>query len=89
MTGAGSDGPGVIQINLLEVAPENQAELIPLGDGDSALHRAGAPYGAAAVPVRAGSLPNEDELEVARFQGARVTRVAAALRAAGLTAVKS
>ena len=37
-------------------------------------------------PASSPAPPTEDDLEVARFQGRRVTEVAAALKSAGLTA---
>ena len=63
--------------------------IVPLGYGDPVMFRAGTPYGASAVSGQPPSLPNADELEVARYQGRRVTEVAAALKAAKLTATKA
>ena len=54
--------------------------LVPTGYADPALFKAGTPYGASAVSGTSGALPNADDLEVARFQGRRVARVAAALK---------
>jgi NAD(P)H dehydrogenase (quinone) len=45
------------------------------------MFKAGTPYGATAV-VPPNGAPTEDDLAVARFQGRRVTEVAAALKAA-------
>ena len=59
--------------------------IVPLGYADPVLFRAGTPYGASAVSGQANSPPTADDLEVARFQGRRVTQVAAALKAAQLT----
>ena len=42
----------------------------------------GTPYGASSMSGQNSAPPTADELEVARHQGARVTRVAAALKAA-------
>ena len=56
--------------------------LVPTGYADPALFKAGTPYGASSVSGTDSTLPNADDLEVARFQGKRVARVAAALRAA-------
>lgn len=63
--------------------------IVPLGYADPALFRAGTPYGASTVSGQANSPPTADELEVARFQGRRVTQVAAALKAAQLTRTKN
>lgn len=56
--------------------------LVPTGYADPALFKAGTPYGASSVSGTNGTPPNADDLEVARFQGKRVARVAAALKAA-------
>ena len=61
--------------------------IVPLGYADMALYRAGTPYGASSVSGQQSAPPTDDDLEVARFQGRRVTEVAAALKSAGLTAV--
>lgn len=42
----------------------------------------GTPYGASSTSGQSGALPTADELEVAKHQGARITQVAAALKAA-------
>jgi len=55
--------------------------IVPTGYADGAMFKAGTPYGATAVVPPNGS-PNEDDLAAARFQGRRVTEVAAALKAA-------
>ncbi|MBI5909801.1 MAG: NAD(P)H:quinone oxidoreductase [Betaproteobacteria bacterium] len=54
--------------------------LVPTGYADPALFKAGTPYGASSVSGGNGALPGVDDLDVARFQGRRVTRVAAALK---------
>jgi NAD(P)H dehydrogenase (quinone) len=54
--------------------------LVPTGYGDPVLFRAGTPYGASSVSGTNSAPPSADDLEVARFQGKRVTRVAAALK---------
>lgn len=54
--------------------------LVPTGYADPALFRAGTPYGASSVSGTNSAPPGADDLEVARFQGKRVTRVAAALK---------
>ena len=56
--------------------------IVPLGYADPALFRAGTPYGASSVSGQQGSPPTADDLEVATFQGRRVTEVAAALKGA-------
>ncbi len=63
--------------------------IVPLGYADPALFRAGTPYGASTVSGQANNPPTADDLEVARFQGRRVTQVAAALKAAQLTRTKN
>src|SRR5450759_4390336 len=55
--------------------------LVPTGYADPALFKAGTPYGASSVSGSNGALPSDDDLAVARFQGKRVPRVAAALKA--------
>ena len=42
----------------------------------------GTPYGSSSTSGQNGKPPTADELEVARHQGARITQVAAALKAA-------
>ena len=42
----------------------------------------GAPYGSSAVSGQNSTPPTPDDLDVAKHQGARVTQVAAALKAA-------
>lgn len=59
--------------------------IVPLGYADSALFKAGTPYGASSISGQNSALPTEDELEVARFQGKRIAQVAKALKAASLT----
>jgi NAD(P)H dehydrogenase (quinone) len=55
--------------------------IVPTGYTDPAMFKAGTPYGATAV-VPPNGTPTEDDLAVARYQGRRVTEVAAALKAA-------
>ena len=55
--------------------------IVPTGYADGAMFKAGTPYGATAV-VPPNGAATEDDLAVARFQGRRVTEVAAALKAA-------
>ena len=62
--------------------------LVPLGYGDPAMFQAGTPYGATAVSGTNATPPTDLDLSVARYQGRRVTQVAKALRAAGLTQTK-
>src|SRR5512140_2021650 len=54
--------------------------LVPTGYADPVLFKAGTPYGASAVSGTNSTPPSADDLEVARFQGKRVTRIAAALK---------
>lgn len=56
--------------------------LVPTGYADPVLFRAGTPYGASSVSGTNSTPPSADDLEVARFQGKRVARVAAALKTA-------
>jgi NAD(P)H dehydrogenase (quinone) len=63
--------------------------IVPLGYADPVLFKAGTPYGASAVSGQGSAPPTADDLEVARFQGRRVTQVAAALKGAGITATES
>ena len=57
--------------------------IVPLGYADPTLFKAGTPYGASSVSGQAGSMPTDDDLEVARFQGRRVAQVAGALKTIG------
>ena len=60
--------------------------IAPLGYGDPAMFKAGTPYGATAVSGQGErQMPTPDDLEVARYQGRRVTQVAAALTAQSIT----
>ena len=54
--------------------------IVPLGYSDPVMFKAGTPYGASAATGRDRRPLTEDELHVARWQGKRVTQVAAALR---------
>jgi NAD(P)H dehydrogenase (quinone) len=56
--------------------------IVPTGYADAAMFKAGTPYGASAVSG-ISALPTEDELAVARYQGARVAQVSRALRPEG------
>ena len=62
--------------------------IVPLGYADPIMFQAGTPYGATAVSGQNHEPPTDADLEVARFQGRRVTQVAAALTAAGLTTAR-
>jgi NAD(P)H dehydrogenase (quinone) len=59
--------------------------IVPLGYADPAMFKAGTPYGASAVSGNPPAPPGSDDLEVARYQGKRVTTVASVLKAAQLT----
>ena len=63
--------------------------IVPLGYADPVLFKAGTPYGASAVSGQDSAPPTADDLEVARFQGRRVARVASALKAAQITSTRS
>lgn len=54
--------------------------LVPTGYADPVLFKAGTPYGASSVSGTNSAPPSADDLDVARFQGKRVARVAAALK---------
>lgn len=56
--------------------------IVPLGYGDPIMFQAGTPYGATAVSGQDNAPPTENDLEVVRYQGRRVTQVAKALKAA-------
>ena len=53
--------------------------IVPTGYADPVMFKAGTPYGASTVSGQTGAPPTEDDLAVARYQGRRVTQVAAAL----------
>ena len=57
--------------------------IVPLGYADPAMFKGfGTPYGASSVSGQDNAPPTPEEIEVANFQGRRVTEVAAALKAA-------
>jgi NAD(P)H dehydrogenase (quinone) len=58
--------------------------IVPLGYADPTLFRTGTPYGASSVSGQTNTLPTVDDLEVARFQGRRVSAVATALQVSGI-----
>ena len=53
--------------------------IVPTGYADPIMFKSGTPYGASHVSGQNSAPPNDDEIAVARFQGRRVTQVAAAL----------
>jgi NAD(P)H dehydrogenase (quinone) len=53
--------------------------IVPLGYADPVMFKAGTPYGASSVSGATNTKPTEDDLAVARFQGRRVSHVAASL----------
>lgn len=53
--------------------------IVPPGYGDSAMFAAGTPYGATSVSGQKKTPPRPEDLEAARYQGHRVTTVAAAV----------
>ncbi|TPG52621.1 NAD(P)H:quinone oxidoreductase [Sphingomonas glacialis] len=54
--------------------------IVPTGYADPILFEAGTPYGASSVSENVARAPSPADLAVARFQGRRVAKVAAALR---------
>ena len=58
--------------------------IVPTGYADASLYKAGTPYGASSVSNNQATPPSADDLEVARFQGRRVTDVAKALKLSGV-----
>lgn len=62
--------------------------IVPLGYADPVMFKAGTPYGASSVSSSQSTPPSPDDLEVGRFQGRRVTTVAAALQVAYITETK-
>lgn len=54
--------------------------IVPNGYGAPLSRQAGTPYGSSAVGGPPGTQPKPEDLEIARHQGARVARVAEALR---------
>lgn len=60
--------------------------IVPTGYLDPSVFKAGSPYGATSVSANQALPPTADDLEVAQWQGKRVTWVAKAIKAAGLIA---
>jgi len=58
--------------------------IVPTGYADPAMFKAGTPYGASSVSANQALPPSPDDLEIARYEGRRVTLVARALKTAGL-----
>ncbi|MGZ3312812.1 MAG: NAD(P)H:quinone oxidoreductase [Caulobacteraceae bacterium] len=56
--------------------------IVPLGYSDMVLFKGGTPYGATAVTGQPPKPQSQHDLDVAVYQGRRVTKVAAALRVA-------
>jgi NAD(P)H dehydrogenase (quinone) len=63
--------------------------IVPLGYADASMFKAGTPYGASAVSANQALPPTADDIEVANYQGRRVTFVARALAAAHITQTKA
>lgn len=77
-------GTEVTTLSLYPVLAHLGFIIVPPGYADPVMFQgAGAPYGASVISGHPPSGPSEAELAVARFQGARVARVAAKLMAAG------
>lgn len=57
--------------------------IVPTGYADVAMFKAGTPYGASAVSGQTAAPPTAEDLDVARFQGRRVAKVAGALKGIG------
>ena len=57
--------------------------IVPTGYADAAMFKAGTPYGASAVSGQTAAPPTAEDLDVARFQGRRVAKVAGALKGIG------
>ena len=55
--------------------------IVPLGYGDPSMFAAGTPYGASSVSGQTSAPPTPQDLEVAKYQGRRVTQIAKALNA--------
>jgi NAD(P)H dehydrogenase (quinone) len=60
--------------------------IVPTGYADAAMFKAGTPYGATTVSFNQAKPPSAEDLEVARWQGRRVARVARALKSGGMIA---
>lgn len=56
--------------------------IVSVGYGDPATFKAGTPYGASSVSGQNNTPPTSDDMDVARYQGKRVTKIASALKAA-------
>lgn len=54
--------------------------IVPSGYGDPAMHRGGTPYGATAVSGKNATIPGDDDVAAARYQGRRMALVTTALR---------
>ena len=57
--------------------------IVPTGYAHPSLYKAGTPYGASAISYNQAAAPTADDLEVARFQGQRVSEVAKVLKSTG------
>jgi NAD(P)H dehydrogenase (quinone) len=58
--------------------------IVPTGYVDAAVFKAGTPYGASSVSFNQAKPPSADDIDVAQWQGRRVTMVAGALKTAGM-----
>ncbi len=59
--------------------------IVPLGYADPVMFTAGTPYGASSVSGQTHEPPTAADLDVARFQGRRITQIAGALAAQRVT----
>lgn len=58
--------------------------IVPTGYADAAVFTSGTPYGASSVSFNQAKPPSAGDIDVAHWQGRRVTMVARALKAAGM-----
>ena len=62
--------------------------IVPLGYSDPVMFAGGTPYGATSISGQNETPPDENALNVAKYQGKRVAQVASALKAYSETATK-
>jgi NAD(P)H dehydrogenase (quinone) len=54
--------------------------IVPTGYADPVMFGGGTPYGATTITGQQGNLPNDAAMAVARYQGKRVSEIAARLK---------